>query len=101
MSPRALRWRRSNPSPRCRSRQRNPKATLNSSLAPLLRGEGWGEGPLPQVSHDEVRAVSPPPPRSPKAARPPPPPRGGGKKKQHIPFTFHARDGTAAHTPTH
>src|SRR6202022_5057913 len=40
------------------------------SLAPLLRGEGWGEGLLPRMQKHNVCGDSPPPPAPPAARRP-------------------------------
>src|SRR5258708_38264993 len=50
------------------------------SLAPLLRGEGWGEGLLSSRCSDSIwHGASAPPPIAPGKPTPPPKERGGGE----------------------
>src|SRR5260370_40117139 len=53
------------------------------SLAPLLRGEGWGEGLFDPRLLKKYRARHPPPPPAQSAATPPPQPGGGRPRSRH------------------
>ncbi|RXH01373.1 hypothetical protein EAS61_06565 [Bradyrhizobium zhanjiangense] len=55
------------------------------SLAPLLRGEGWGEGLSPRIRwQPDSRRI--PPHRNPRFARIPASPRKRGEAKSNAPF---------------